>query len=193
MRSDFQAVGARGVSHGLLVAAVLLCCGGPVSSARAQSADEYLAKAALLFNFAKFVRWPANAMPDQADFVIAVDGNSPFLRGLQIIEGKSVQGRSVQVRTYNDVHQVPDCHILIINGNAWTRLSGAERERLQERHILTVGEGAGFVEEDGILALLVVDGHLAFDVNSAAARAANLEMSAHLLRLARSFDGGIER
>src|ERR1700681_3665474 len=49
------------------------------SQARAQTSNEYQVKAAFLYNFAKFVDWPAEAFGSSgAPFVIGVVGDDPF-------------------------------------------------------------------------------------------------------------------
>ena len=55
---------------------------------------------------------------------------------------------------------------------------------IDENHILTVGEKAGFAKDGGILLLTFEDDHLAFVVNIDASRKAGIEISANLLRLA---------
>ncbi len=48
-------------------------------AAQAQTATEYQVKAAFLFNFAKFVEWPADAFrSDDAPLQICVLGQDPF-------------------------------------------------------------------------------------------------------------------
>src|ERR1700733_6570688 len=55
----------------LLIGAVRLAGG------QQESIDEYRVKAAFLYNFAKFVEWPAHTGADDT-FVICVLGRSPF-------------------------------------------------------------------------------------------------------------------
>jgi hypothetical protein len=57
--------------------------------------------------------------------------------------------------------------------------------RAQGRPILTLGEGWDFLEDSGIVAMVVLDGKLAFGANLDGARRVNLRLSAQLLKLAR--------
>jgi hypothetical protein len=69
------------------------------SVSHAQSVTEYQVKAAYLFNFAKFVEWPAEAFPSaDAPLQICVLGQDPFGREFeQIILDKTVNGHRIEV------------------------------------------------------------------------------------------------
>ena len=85
--------------------------GCSASSAQRQTSDarEYRVKAALLYNFAKFVEWPTGGTGSrQGAIVVGVVGHDPFGPILeQTLEGKTVRGRSLRakrVMTYNSHH-----------------------------------------------------------------------------------------
>src|SRR5258706_15035783 len=61
---------------------------------------ELQVKAAFLYNFAKFVTWPADArLPPDAPFVIGVSGDDAFAGALeQAVRGKSVEGAPFEGR-----------------------------------------------------------------------------------------------
>ena len=80
----------------------------------AQATDEYKVKAAVLYNFVKFVVWPPRTFKSPADpIVIGVLGKNPFGDALATeAEGKRFENRVFQVRQLSDVQQVPgvpDC------------------------------------------------------------------------------------
>src|SRR6185436_19461055 len=79
-------------------------------------ATEYEVKAAFLYNFARFVEWPADALgPPQAPFVVAVLGTDPFGDVLdRTMAGKTVAGHPVQVRRLDDPEAAGHAHILFI-------------------------------------------------------------------------------
>ncbi len=54
--------------------------------------------------------------------------------------------------------------------------------------ILTVGEGAGFLREGGIIAFVLESRRVRFDINQAAASNAALTMSSRLLSVAKSVE-----
>jgi hypothetical protein len=170
----------------VVVVATLALVGALPLTLPAQTATEYKAKAALLFNFIKFVRWPETADAIRSDFVIAVPASSPFGTGLGSLNGKRVQGRTVRLVTYSDSQFPFPCDVLIVGLATWDKLSDAVRDELRDRHVLSVGEEAEFIDHGGVLSLFLVNEHLAFDINVAAARATELEISANLLNLAHS-------
>src|ERR1700733_7984663 len=89
----------------------------------AQQLDEYRVKAAFLYNFAKFVDWPAEAFPTPGDpFAICVLGEDPFGRSLDdVIAGRAITGRPVIVRRISDARQTGGCQILFIPSSAGKR------------------------------------------------------------------------
>jgi len=150
----------------------------------AQTATEYEAKAAFLFNFIKFVRWPETVSAGRVDFVIATSSSSPFRSRLESLAGKQVHGRTVRVVTYTDSQFPNPCDVVVVDLVTWNKLPDELRDELRDRHVLSVGEEAEFANQGGVFTLLLVDEHLAFDINVGAARAAKLVISANLLRLA---------
>ena len=83
------------------------------AAGRLDEADEYQAKTALLYNFAKLVNWPAGAFAAAADpFVFAILGSNPFGRSLQLIQGKSMHGRPIEVRHYPSIGDFKPCQVL---------------------------------------------------------------------------------
>src|ERR1051325_6362323 len=76
---------------------------------RAQSsvADEYPVKAAFLFNFAKFVEWPAVTFKNPEDpITICVLGQNPFGTALEdVVRNKTVANRPFVVRDVSNAQQ----------------------------------------------------------------------------------------
>jgi hypothetical protein len=164
------------------------------SAADAQAGDgsessEYLIKAGFIYNFAKFVEWPANAFaqPD-SPIVIGVLGTDPFGNTLdRIVEDKKVGTRGFVVRRYKwnkDLKELKECKILFV--------SASERAHIDEivdgvkgLPILTVGETPGFAERGGVIRFTLEDNRVRFEVNVEAAHQADLNISSRLLTLAK--------
>jgi len=172
---------------------VLLCLFG-VALARptGQAADtsdsvEYKVKAGYLFNFVKFVEWPATAFTNAtAPYVIGILGADPFGPMLEeALSQQSVNGRSLTVRHLNAGAAPDGCHVLFI--------SRSERDRITEifstvgsRPILTVGETERFGQAGGMLNFTVVKGQVKLEANPAAASASGLRISSKLLAASRT-------
>jgi len=150
----------------------------------AQPPGEYQVKAAFLLNFTRFVEWPPGAFESTASaFVICILGDDPFGNVLdQVVEGESVGGHRVAVRRIRRP-KTAGCHILFIP--AGEKDTGATVGSL-ETGVLTVGEGAGFLKEGGIIAFVLQERRVRFDVNLRAAAKASLGINARMLAVARS-------
>lgn len=162
--------------------ALLLLAPGPSS---AQTTSEYQVKAAYIYNFAKFVEWPAQdfASPT-APIRLCLLNDQSFESDLnQIVKGKKISGRPITVAPVQNGEQSRGCHILFINSS---HNSEAQRiiEVLRNTSVLTVGESPGFVEEGGIINFVLQDDHVHFQVNHRAADQGGLHISSRLLSVA---------
>jgi hypothetical protein len=168
---------------GLLAVAAVLA--GPVA---AQPSREYDLKAVFLYNFASFVDWPREALPEAAQpFVIGVLGQDPFGRALEeVVAGEKAHGASLQVRRCQTVAEARECHILFIGASEAPRLAAILQE-LKGRPVLTVADMPRFLETGGIIAFST-DGRVQLHVNTATARLAGLTISSKLLRVAKVVD-----
>ena len=147
--------------------------------------EEYQAKSALIYNFAKFVTWPEDTFKESSSpFVFAVLGENPFGDALGIIAGKSIHGRQVEIRHCEEIRQLIPCQILFCSVSDLKNIFKKRPKFIAENHTLTVGDKDGFANEGGMLSLIFVDEHLGFNINDAAARDAGISISSNLLKLA---------
>ncbi|MGA9040112.1 MAG: YfiR family protein [Terriglobales bacterium] len=155
-------------------------------TATAQSATEYQVKAAFLFNFAKFVDWPAEAFPNaDASLQICVLGTDPFDRDFeQLIVEKAVNGHRIEVVHPDGLPQARACHILFIASTDKLQISQILRA-LKGSSVLTVGDTPGFVQMGGIINFVLDENRVRFEINLKAAEAAHLKISARLLTVAK--------
>jgi hypothetical protein len=145
---------------------------------------EYLIKAAILFNFAKFASWPETAFSyPNAPMRLCVLGDDPFGVALDGLHGKQVRNRSLATARISTVEQAPKCHILFVSGSEEANLS-AILDYVAELPILTVADIGRFANTGGIIALKEVDNRSRIDINIGAAEKAGLKLSSKLLRLA---------
>jgi hypothetical protein len=154
--------------------------------AQAQSATEYQVKAAFLFNFAKFVEWPADAFSSSdAPLQICVLGQDPFGRDFeQVIEDKSVNGHRLEIIHPSGVPQARSCQIVFV---AFTDKSQMRDtlQGLKGDNVLTVGDAPGFAKMGGIINFVLDDNRVRFEINLKAAELAHLKISARLLTVAK--------
>lgn len=164
----------------LLLAALALAM-----PARAVEADEYKVKGAFLFNFARFVEWPAQSQVGaKGEIRVCVLGNDEVTSILsEVLQGRSTGTRDVMVRRIDDLSSVAWCRIFFI-----TKFADMEPEvvvnALGATSILTVGETAGFAANGGMVNFTGDESEVRFEINEGAARRAGLKISSKLLRLA---------
>jgi hypothetical protein len=157
------------------------------SFAQSQAVSDYQVKAAYLYNFAKFVEWPAEqfASPTSTFRFCILDDDSFEAALNQIVKGKTVAGRPLAVARIHSPELPPDgCHILFLNSSGrsqWQHVINS----LHDSSVLTVGEGKGFVEQGGMVGFVMQDSRIHFEVNHRAATEAGLRISARLLSVAK--------
>src|ERR1035438_7876546 len=127
--------------------ALIVLLGTLADTAHGQKVDEYQVKAAFMYNFAKFVDWPARTFhsPEQP-IVFCVLGQTPLSRALgDELEGKIVDRRPLVFRQLNDSKQVTQCQILFIVPQDNKPLKRTLDE-LKSLSVLTVGEVENFTD-----------------------------------------------
>jgi hypothetical protein len=154
----------------------------------AEHSLEYEVKAAFLLNFTKFVDWPESAFTDAGSPIdICILGKDPFGHVLdEIVQGEAVNTRKVTVRRFTEVPAPQACQVVFIS-----RLEKDVKGSLSKIRggVLTVGEGDGFLREGGMIAFVVENRRVRFDVNPSAAEGAELRFSSKLLSVARTVEG----
>ncbi len=144
---------------------------------------EYQLKAGFLYNFSKFVQWPADRFSaEDGAIVIAVLGADPFGEELdKVVKDRIVDGHPIEVRRISSASEIPGAHILFVTAGAESRVPDSS---LQTRGVLTVGESAAFGTRGGIITFTVVKEKVRFEIDQGAADKAGLKLSGQLLKLA---------
>lgn len=141
-------------------------------------------KAAFLLNFTKFVEWPATEAATAASpFAICILGEDPFGPVLdQLVEGETINGRKIVVRR-SRAETPESCAILYVSKQEKDIPGTLAAAR---PGVLTVGEGDGFLKDGGMIAFILTDRRVRFDIDQTAAQKAGLKLSSRLLSVARS-------
>jgi YfiR/HmsC-like len=144
---------------------------------------EYRVKAAFLFNFAKFIEWPADS--DSGPLQICVAGRNVFGDALvDTVRGENINGRPLAVRVI--LEPEPGCHIIFVPRGATT---AAYLRAARSSPSLTVGEMPDFIAQGGIVNFTLEGTSVRFEIDAEAAERVGLRISSRLLRLARSPGG----
>jgi hypothetical protein len=151
----------------------------------AQEVSEYQVKAAYLYNFSKFIEWPAADFANATSpFQFCVLHDRSFAEQLaQTVKGKMVASRPASVISVKNAEEGRSCHILFISSSQ--NIEAQVIETLRNTNVLTVGEVKGFVEEGGMINFVIQDDRVQFQVNHRAARQAGLRVSSRLLSVAK--------
>jgi len=152
--------------------------------------SEYQVKAAYLYNFGRFITWPARIAAGKDDsFAVCVLGQDPFGQTLDsTLGGEALDGKPVEVRRITRPQQAGDCRILFI--------SSAEEKHLREIlaalnqvGVLTVSDMAGFTRRGGMIQFVLEGDRIRFEINLANAESARLVLSSELLKVATTVKG----
>ena len=144
---------------------------------------EYQVKAAFLLNFTKFIDWPPAAFA-QADSPVSICilGDDPFGNALdQIVAGEVVNGRKVAAERIKSAPAPQSCQVLFISKS---ETGVAKLLPGIKPGILTVGEGENFLRERGMIAFVIQNRRVRFEINQTVAETAGLKLSSKLLNVA---------
>ena len=169
-----------------LLAAAVACLAGVKAAAQTQTAAiEAHVKAVFLYNFSKYVTWPAVAIGERspAEVRICVTANDEFFTLLKAaVQGETIDDKPLVPVALTGLDEARTCQILYVgaassaDGRAWLAAVRGSR-------VLTVADGVQ--GDEPVIAFVRDDNRLRFDINRAAAGRHGLNVSAKLLRLAR--------
>lgn len=158
------------------------------SGSQVQPLDEYQVKAAFLYNFAKFVEWPAEGFQSGNEpIVICVLGSDPFGHDLEnAVKGKAIDGHPLTTRKIKDLKQISGCRILFATAPERKPISPIFAA-INGQGLLTVGESDDPNSSGAIINFTLENGKVRFEVNVETAEREKVRLSSKLLSLARNF------
>jgi hypothetical protein len=144
-------------------------------------------KAAFVYNFAKFVEWPADSLSHTGTpIAIGVLGDDIFRAELdKTVKGRTINGHEIVVRRIESLEQAQQTHILYVSAEKDSQFSRFQ-DALEGLPILTVGESATFADRGGIITFVLDGDKIRFEINVASAERAGLKISAQLQKLAKT-------
>jgi hypothetical protein len=177
-------------SPGLLLraVAVVTACAlleAPVLHTQVSKPNEYQVKAVYLYNFGRFVEWPARAASAKDDsFAICVLGQDPFGAALDsALAGESIDGKSVVAKRISTPQDALTCRILFISSSEDVRLKD-DLIALGKTGVLTVSDMPHFSQRGGMIQFVSEGNRIRFEVNLTIAQDAGLTLSSELLKVA---------
>ena len=157
----------------------------PVTRAQSAKPTDYEVKAAYLYNFGRFVEWPAKiTAANTAAFSICVLGDDPFGPALDAtLAGEKIGNQKVAARRISSPQQSGDCQILFISASEAGRLNKII-DALDKTAVLTVSDIPHFSQHRGMIQLVSEGSRIRFEVNLTATQRAGLTLSSELLKVA---------
>lgn len=188
--SSYKGLSLKRISHTIISLALLLnfilipslglCHGSRTTDL------EYKLKAAFLYNFIKFTKWPhdlqneSNAEP----LIVCVAGSDPFGHTLEPLAQKKVTGRSIMLEytpVVGDLKRLGACNVVFV---AAQQESAIFLRELEKKPVLTISDEVGFCNQGGCIELREQDGKIRFIVNRSALKRQGLELSYQVYDLA---------
>lgn len=153
--------------------------------------DEAHVKAAFVYNFMKFVEWPADAMQRSGDsLVVAVIGDGGVADAAErFLAGKLIGDRRIVVHRARWDQSLAGAQVAFVTETDAKRLRRIF-DAATSHAILSIGDADGFATSGGIIGLVIEDRKVRFDVDITAADAAGLKLSSRLLTLSRVVHSG---
>jgi hypothetical protein len=159
-----------------------------ISFGQSQVASEYQVKAVFLYNFSRFIDWPSTSFTSSSSpFVIGIIGDDPFGPYLEeAVAGENIDNHPIIIQHYSDVRDIGECHILYINYHDPERVKRTI-SALSNKSTLTVNEVPNFVRWGGIVQFFTEKNKIRLQINTEAAKSAQLKISSKLLSVAQIF------
>ncbi len=148
---------------------------------------EYRVKAAYLYQFTKFIQWPAFTLEKKDSPIrICVLGDNPFGTVLDKLSKKTSQNRFLTLKYLTFPKNSSDfvnCQLIYISRSEEQRLT--QILQLTENHpVLTVSDMNNFASRGGIIGLVLDNRKIRLEINFEASATAGVKISSKLLEIA---------
>lgn len=154
--------------------------------ARGEPSEDQV-KAAFVFNFAKFVDWPAVALKLGDTLNLCITGKDKTTEALKQLNQREVQGhllRIINITDEPDTLANYECHVLFV-GISEKRRQQQWLSKVQNQAVLTIADNLDFIKEGGMISLYTEAQRVQFVVNQSVTQGTGLKLSARMLQLAR--------
>lgn len=140
-------------------------------------------KVAFVYNFAKLVEWPADALNGGDKLLLCTYGGDALGGALQALEGKPAGSRKLTLQPVMNPDEAKVCQILFIPESERANF-GKILPALGSQAVLTVSDCDGFVPAGGMMGLLRANNKIQLKLNLKATQQARLKLSPQLVKLA---------
>jgi len=153
-----------------------------ISFVQAEENDVTLLKAAFIYKFTKFIKWPENNQ--RSTIVLCTLGNDELVNVFASVLSNFGSNPKIVLQSIDKTQAIENCQVLYIALSEF----GSYRSLnvITDKHaVLTISELPGFVQAGGIIELIQQGDRIRFDINLDASNLNGLVISSKLLQLAR--------
>ncbi len=141
-------------------------------------------EAIYLFNFSRFIQWPAHAAAGTSDFPVCILGEDPFGTFLdETLAGETVAGKKIIAKRISTSQDALGCRIVFVSTSEQDHLKELF-EVLDHKSVLTVSDIPEFADQGGMIEFVVRKNKVRFEINLTSATDAGLTLSSDLLKVA---------
>jgi hypothetical protein len=167
-----------------LIVSLLAGACPPAIAQIVEDAPEFELKAAFIYNFGKFIEWPAAAFPETSSpFPVCVMGKDPFGESLLALQKRTYNGRPIVINYPKTVAEARDCRILYVDDPGRTPLGRDVGKALGTAPVLTVSSSNDAIEAGIGIRFVQQSGKVRWEMNLDATRRAQLKVSAKLIEI----------
>jgi len=140
-------------------------------------------KAVFIYNFTKYIEWPADYQA--SDFTIAILGENQSLYNelTNMSKVKKVDNKPFKIKLINNVSEIGKSHIVYIPHENSTNLAKA-LVKTKGKSALIVTETTGYAKKGASINFIILGGRQKFELNKSTAESNNLKVSSTLANIA---------
>ena len=163
----------------VLLAGLVMAVG---SSAFSQERPMHEVYSMMVFNFVKYVQWPAN--DNSKEFIIGVVGNNDIYNTLTTwYSGKAKGAKTYVIKKFNNAAEVTDCQVIFIDRSKNGEFE-AVNNKVKGKGTLVVTDRNGLGSKGSCINFKTVDEKLRFELNQQAIESSNLKVAGALTSMA---------
>ena len=142
-------------------------------------------KAAYLYNFLFFVKWPQPLEERGRDISICLLGPDPFENAFRQVEGRHLPGGGILTvlrLAETEMVTTSGCSLLFLSRELDERVVREVLARLKGLPVLTVSDRPGFLANGGMIELVTVEERVRWRIHLGHVKSSGLGLSSQLLR-----------
>ena len=158
---------------------------GYAAPSKATTNRTYILKASFIYNFTKFIHWPARNSPTNGNNLsLCIVGKDPFGSILDRLAKKhQFKHKKIIIRRNVRRNKIKGCHIVFVSHSENARIEDIV-SKAQSSPILTIGDTKGYSSRGIGINFIVKENKIRFEINNGSIMKSGLKVSSELLDLA---------